>query len=163
MGAVLVLVFTVAILTLGQQKEASPAIWESGNAFLSQCGESNAAFAQLSANEKLTSVVVCDSWMAGVRQGIEMTQQMRPLVPDSPAVQKQNRETVEDLKKRGIEPAFSTPNNMCIPDGVTIDQLRLVVLQWMKANPTKLDQHGAWLTYAALTNTYPCPVKEGSK
>lgn len=161
MTALLVVAFTLAIPALGQQKEASQAIWESGNVFLRQCDDNNADFAQLSAREKQVSILVCDFWVEGIRQGIEMVQQERPATPVSPAVQKENKAYVEDLKKEGIEPLYT--HSMCIPNDVTVDQLRLVVLQWMKANPTKLDQHGALLTYAALSGTYPCPVKGASK
>jgi len=168
MMVALVLVFTLTAPTFGQN-QTSQAFWETGNTFLSRCDESSADFAQLAAKDKQTWTVVCNFWILGIRQGIEMTQQIRPEpAPASPAVQKALeehakavQEATEDL---GIKPAFSTPSgNMCIPDDVTINQLRLVVVQWMKSNPTKLGQHGAWLAYVALTNTYACPVKKGSQ
>ena len=93
-----------------------------------------------------------------------MTQQIRSdTAPASPMAQKHDKEYQEFLKKHyGIDPDFYTPSgNMCIPDEVTVNQLRLVVVQWMKTNPTRLDQHAAWLTYAALTNAYVCPAKKG--
>jgi len=164
----LILAFTLTIPALGQQNQDSKAFWETGNSFLDRCDENNADFALLSAKDKQTWTLVCNFWILGIRQGIEMTQQIRPEpAPTSPAAQKHDQkhdqEYQEFLKKQfGIDPAFSTPSgNTCIPDGVTINQLRLVVVQWMKANPTKLGQHGSWLTYAALTNTYACPVKKG--
>jgi len=150
--------------TLGRQNQNSqPAFWESGNAFLNRCDENTADFAQLSAQDKQWWISMCDSWIQGIRQGIEMTQQIRPKESTtSPAVEKHNKETVELLKKQyGIEPSFFTPfGNTCIPEKVTVNQLRLVVVQWMKANPTKLGEHGAWLVYAALTNTYACASKK---
>lgn len=164
MTVVLALALTLTIQVFGQQKQDSTALWETGNDFLSRCDESSADFAQLSANDKLTWTFGCDVWIQGIRQGIEMIQQIRPEpAPASPEAEKYNRDYLEFLKKKyGIDPAFSSPSrNMCIPDNVTVNQLRLVVVQWMKANPTKLGQYGAWLTYAALTNTYACPVKKG--
>ncbi len=161
----LVLVFTLTKPTLGQQTQDSSAFWETGNSFLGRCDENSANFAQLSAKDKQTWTLVCDFWIQGVRQGIEMAQQIRPEpAPTSSTAKKYDQEYQEFLKKQyGIDPSFSIPTgNMCVPEGVTINQLRLVVVQWMKVNPTKLGQQGSWLTYAALTNTYPCPVKKGA-
>jgi hypothetical protein len=163
MRVVLVLACTLTKPAFGQQNQDFKVFWETGNAFLNRCDENSADFAQLPAKDKQTWAFVCDFWIQGIRQGIEMTQQIRPEpAPASPAAQKDAKEYQRFLKKYGFDPDFSTPSgNMCIPDDVTVNQLRLVVVQWMKANPTKLGQHGAWLTYAALTNTYACPVKKG--
>jgi hypothetical protein len=164
MMIVIVVVFALTIPTLGQQNQDSKVFWDTGNTFLSRCDENNADFAQLPAKDKQMWTLVCNFWILGIRQGIEMTQQIRPEPPPpSPAAQKYDKEYQEFLKKQyGIDPAFDAPSgNVCIPEDVTVNQLRLVVVQWMKANPTKLGQHGAWLTYAALTNTYACPVKKG--
>jgi len=164
MTVVLALAFTLAMQAFGQQNHNSKTFWETGNAFLDRCDENSADFAQLPAKDKPTWTFACDVWIQGIRQGIEMTQQIRPeSAPASPEAEKYNREYQGFLKKKfGIDPDFSTPSgNMCIPDSETVNQLRLVVVQWMKANPTKLGQHGAWLTYTALTNTYACPVKKG--
>jgi hypothetical protein len=162
----LVFVFTLGVQAFGQQDQNSKPFWETGNAFLNRCDENNADFAQLSANDKQMVAITCDFWIEGIRQGIEMVQQIRPEpAPASPSVEKYNKEYLDFLKKEyGIDPAFSTPSgNMCIPHDVTISQLRLVVVQWMKSNPTKLGQAGSWLTYAALTNSYACPVKKGGE
>lgn len=162
--AILWVLVMSAAPALGQQSQTSqPAFWESGNAFLNRCDENTADFAQLSAQDKQSWILMCDFWLQGIRQGIEMTQQIRPKEPTtSPAVEKQNKETTALLKKQyGIEPSISTPfGNMCVPEDVTVNQLRLVVVQWMKSNPTKLGKHGAWLVYAALTNTYTCASKK---
>ena len=141
MMIVLVLAFTLTIQAFGQQSQDSKAFWETGNAFLNRCDENNADFAQLSANDKQWVTIACDYWLEGIRQGIEMIQQIRPEpAPTSPLAEKYNKEYLEFLKKQyGIDPDFSTPSgNMCIPHDVTINQLRLVVVQWMKSNPTKL-------------------------
>ena len=158
-----VLAFTLTIPAFGQQNQDSKAFWETGNSFLDRCDENNVDFAQLSTKDKQTWTFVCDFWIQGIRQGIEMTQQIRPEPPPpSPVAQRLDQAKEENFKKLGFDPAFSIPSsNMCIPEDVTINQLRLVVVQWMKANPTKLGQHGSWLTFAALTNTYACPVKKG--
>ena len=161
---VLALAFTLTIQAFGHQRQDSKAFWETGNAFLNRCDENNADFAQLSAKDKQTWTLMCSLSIQGIRQGIEMTQQIRQeTAPASRAAQKYDKEYEEFLKKQyGIDPDFSFPSgNMCIPDEVTVNQLRLVVVQWMKTNPTMLAQHAAWLTYAALTNTYVCPVKKG--
>jgi hypothetical protein len=163
MTIVLVLVFTLTIPAFGQQNQDSKSFWETGNAFLDQCDEDNAFFIQLPPKDKQTWILICNLWIQGIRQGIEMTQQIRPEPPPpSPAAQKYSKEVHKFNEKYGIEPSFSVPaGNMCVPGDVTVNQLRLVVVQWMKTNPTKLGQHGALLTYAALTNTYACPVKKG--
>lgn len=142
-----------------QTQSSQSAFWETGNAFLSHCDENNAVdFAQFSAKDKQEWILICDFWIMGVRQGIEMTQQIRPEQPTSSAQQAYNSELNKYLESLGIKPGFSTPTeNMCIPEDITVNQLRLVVVQWMKANPTTLSEHGAWLVYAALTNTYRCP------
>jgi len=157
-----VLVVSAAPTLAQQNQDSQPAFWESGNAFLSRCDESTADFAQLSPQDKQSWILMCDFWIEGIRQGIEMTQQIRPDPANSPAAEKQNKEMTELPKKRyGIEPVFSTPfGNICVPENVTVNQLRLVAVQWMKSNPTKLGEHGAWLAYAALTNTYACAGKK---
>lgn len=154
-----------AVPMLAQQnKNAQPTLWESGNAFLSNCDENGADFAQLSPRDKQTWILVCDVWVQGIAQGIGVTQQYRPEPPaPPPAILKQNKQEAEYLQKMlGPGAAISTPNgNMCIPSDVTSNQLRLVVVQWMKANPTTLGNHGARLVYAALTNTYVCASEKG--
>jgi hypothetical protein len=161
----LVLVSTLTIQASGQQNEDPQAFWETGNSFLNRCDENSVDFAQLTAKEKQTWIYVCDFWIQGIRQGIEMAQQIRPELPrPSPAAEKFAEQTQEFNKKFGFKPDFSVPSgNMCIPEDVAVNQLRLVVVQWMKTNPTKLGQHGAWLTYAALTSTYDCTLKKGTK
>jgi hypothetical protein len=157
MTVVLALVFSLTVPAFGQKNQDSKVFWESGNDFLNRCDENSADFAQLPAKDKQTWILVCDFWIQGIRQGTEMTQQVRPEpAPASPTAQKHDEEYQGFLKRHyGIEPDFSISSaNICIPDDVTVNQLRLVVVQWMKANPTKLGQHGAWLTYAALTRSY---------
>ena len=163
----LAILFAFAIIATagqgqGQSQDSQPAFYDTGNTFLSHCDENSAAFAQLSPNGKLLNIAVCNIWVLGIRQGIEMTQQDRPEpVPVSPGAVEANKGMLETLEKAGIKPSFSYPSgNLCIPESVTINQLRMGVIQWMKANPTSLDSHAAQLVYAALKNTYVCPTSK---
>src|ERR1019366_4141895 len=98
MMIVLVLAFTLTIQAFGQQSQDSKAFWETGNAFLNRCDENNADFAQLSANDKQWVTIACDYWLEGIRQGIEMIQQIRPEpAPTSPLAEKYNKEYLEFL------------------------------------------------------------------
>jgi hypothetical protein len=159
----LVLAFLLPIPANEQQSKDSEAFWDTGNDFLNQCDENSVSFAQLPAKTKEVRVLVCDFWVMGIAQGIDMAQKIRPPSAASPATLKYDKEYEEYKQQFGITPSFEVPaGNMCRPE-IPANQLRLVVVQWMSANPTKLDQHGAWLTYAALTNTYPCPEKKGDR
>jgi hypothetical protein len=149
----------LAFSSLWAQKQ-STTFWESGNAFLAQCDESNPHWIALhwDAANKATQLNVCSIWLTGFRQGIEMLQQLRPFKAPSTAETKAAKGYDEYLEKQfGIKPDLVFKSeNVCIPDDVTNDQLRLVFIRWMKDNPTKLMQHGAFLAYAALQSAYPC-------
>jgi hypothetical protein len=96
-------------------------------------------------------------WIRGIRQGVEVFQQIRPPKVSSAAELNAGKAYSEHLTKLGIVPALILPDgDICIPDDVANDQLRLVVVRWMKDNPTKLGQHGAFLVFAALASTYQC-------
>lgn len=144
----IVLGASVAVLiapSLGQaqNQKSQPGIWESGNVFLQYCDETNTDFVRLFSQDKQMLTVVCNFWVLGIRQGIEMSQEVRPEPPaPPPAIVKQNKEQADRLEKLfGPGSWIDTPaRNMCIPNDVTPNQLRLVVIQWMKANPTKLKE-----------------------
>jgi hypothetical protein len=145
--------------SLWAQKQ-STTLWESGNAFLVHCDESNPQWIALhwdTAN-RAAQLNACALWLTGFRQGVELLQQLRPPKSPSAAEARANKEDAQFLEKQyGIKPNLEfNLENICIAEDITNDQLRLVVIRWMKDNPTKLTQHGAFLAYAALQSAYPC-------
>jgi Rap1a immunity proteins len=162
MKTIIVAALLISALSASAQK-SSTALWETGNSFLAQCDESNPHWAALQwdAANKATQLNICSLWLTGFRQGIELLQQIRPFRAPSTAEAKANTEHDEYLKKQyGIMPDLAfTEENICIPEDVTNDQLRLVVIRWMKDNPTKLTQHATFVGYSALQSAYACRNK----
>ncbi|HVB35466.1 MAG TPA: Rap1a/Tai family immunity protein [Patescibacteria group bacterium] len=166
-AVVLALVFTLATSAtpaFGQQKQTSESFWATGNTFLSWCDEDGANLAQLSSTDKQTWITLCNVWVSGVSLGSQVVQQLRPEPTVSREVQELNDEELKRLKKLGLRPGsiLRYPRgNLCIPSSAPTNQLRLVVVRWMKTNPAQLGWDAATLTYAALADTYACPAKKG--
>ena len=47
-------------------------------------------------------------------------------------------------------------NQVCPPDKVSIQQLELVVVKWLKENPAKLNYAASSLVLGALNEAFPC-------
>ena len=155
---IVTLLFLVLASILSSAQDKAP-MWSSGNAFLRACDASSPIWigSNWRANDRSMWLMNCDTWVTGVRQGMEVLQQMRPPEQLSPEKKKAEEAQERELEKEGIKPMLSMPNkNVCIPENVTNEQLRFVVIKWMKDHPEALAQHAAFLTVAAITSTYPC-------
>lgn len=156
---ILCITFLISVSALAQEK--SPILWDSGDAFLSHCDETNPRWIALSwsTSERAEELNICHLWLVGFMQGIEVLQQLRPAPKPSAAEIKVGADYEKFLKdKFGISPDLTfDPKNICIPETATNEQLRLVVVKWMKEHPNKLGQHASYLAYAALQSAYLCP------
>jgi Rap1a immunity proteins len=150
-----------------QTSDKDVLFWASdGNSLLRNCDETAPGFPSGSAASQF---VQCDFWIAGMMQGVELSQQLdvdplrskaaTVLPPPAQAQEerdKANLDFAKELSKLGIQGVAIPDADMCIPATVPVDQLRRVIIKWLKDNPTKLNQEAAMLTFAALRNTYAC-------
>jgi len=152
----------LALLTSGTCLAQQKPLFESGNAFLQNCDDSSPAWITTYSTHdaKVTQELVCTVYLLGFRQGMEVTEQINPI--DHPklsaAEKKQAEARVTEVQKLlgDSKPLMIPSSNVCIPDSVTNDQIRLVVVKWMKDHPELLNMHAAHLTFAAITSTWPC-------
>lgn len=168
------LLLTVPVVK-AQQSEQKP-LWSSGNDFLHWCDETDPLPPAQMLTVKLPTNVewqlrsgVCDTWINGIAEGIEASEQFRP-TPDYPAdpeiieLEKERAKSLEDLSKTlGLSELSFKNDYFCLSDGVPTDQLRHVVIKWLKDHPTKLTEQGGLLVYAALKDTYNCTKKPGEE
>jgi hypothetical protein len=86
----------------------------------------------------------------------------RPALP--PKAQKaqdeMNAAALADWAKLGVKPSAVVPiGNACIADEVTNEQIRLVVVNYMKDHADKLTTHAAMLAIAAMKTEWVCQSK----
>ena len=48
------------------------------------------------------------------------------------------------------------PPLICLPSGVTFEQMRKIVVRWLNDRPEVLNKAGTYLVIQALQETYPC-------
>lgn len=139
-------------------KSREPAFYESGNAFLRTCDSDSVYMLSQSRAIRETTSLVCTFWVVGVLQGLQAEDNLRPEHVVTPAEAAAATKYQELLAKQfGILPDFSMPSgNLCIPDAATNEQYKLVVIAYMKAHPTLLDQHAAYLAIAAFKTAWAC-------
>jgi hypothetical protein len=177
LSALLVAMFLTAF-TPGPYPQASDVptdrdavFWASdGNSLLRNCDEASPGFPTGAVARQY--LIYCDSWITGIRQGIELTESTDvdalrskvKLTPPSPEVEKLEEanskaslDLLKEVEKMGVTPVATPDADMCIPLSVPPDQSRLVVIKWLKDNPKQLGQPASLLAFAALRNTYPCP------
>jgi Ssp1 endopeptidase immunity protein Rap1a len=128
--------------------------WKNGNNFLRSCdGASSHRLGMRPADSQLFDGL-CAVWLTGVRQGMEVEDQFRPKHVSTDEASA--RAEIDYYKKLGIK-GLELPNeNACIPEEVPNDQLKLVVIKYMKDHPGLLNMHAAVLTVAAIKNEWPC-------
>lgn len=157
------LALVIAILSGAALAQSKGAMWVSGNALLANCDETSPTWVGngfRDPTDRSGLLLTCSLWLTGLRQGVDLLQQFRPAVRPSPAEGKQVEKRVKEMKSGG-QKFFALPNaDACIPHDVTNDQLRLVVIKWMRDHPTELTEHGALLAYSAIVLTYPCETKK---
>jgi len=59
-----------------------------------------------------------------------------------------------------ISHSFRGMTRYCTPEHVTVHQLRLVVVKWLRANPGQLDWAASSLVVQALHDAFPCGEKK---
>ena len=176
LSALLVAMFLTAFSAPALHPQASDvpdtAFWASdGNSVLRNCDGASPGF-PTGAFVARQYLIYCDSWITGIRQGIELTEltdvdalrSKVKLTPPSPEVEKLEEanskaslDLLKEVEKMGVTPVATPDADMCIPLSVPPDQSRLVVIKWLKDNPKQLGQPASLLAFAALRNTYPCP------
>ena len=58
---------------------------------------------------------------------------------------------------KGLHSSYTlTTGIICIPDGVTPDQVRLVTVDFLRKHPTLLSIHAELLVVTALAEEFPC-------
>ncbi|MDE3168684.1 MAG: hypothetical protein KGL75_00970 [Acidobacteriota bacterium] len=140
-----------------------------GNNFLSHCDETDALF-PTSKMARVNALIPCDSWITGLAEGIILTQKtdvdplrskVGLLSPEAKKLLEANQEAAAriatQLEAMGAEKVSTPDSDMCLSPSIPVDQLRRVIIKWMKDNPKLLNQNPAELAFAALRNTYPCP------
>ena len=140
-----------------------------GNNFLSHCDETNALF-PASEMARVNALIPCDSWITGLAEGsiLKMKTDVDPLrskvgllSPEAKKLIEANQEAAAhiaaQLDAMGAERISTPDSDMCLSPSIPVDQLRRVIIKWMKDNPKLLNQKAAELAFAALRNTYPCP------
>jgi len=60
------------------------------------------------------------------------------------------------MKTFGLTPVVFPDGDLCLPSDATNEQYKLVVIAYMKNNPTLLGQHAAILAIAALKTAWVC-------
>ena len=51
------------------------------------------------------------------------------------------------------------PPLICLPDGVTFEQMRKIVVRWLNNHRESLNKAGTYLVIQALQETYPCATQ----
>jgi len=59
-------------------------------------------------------------------------------------------ETLSSVEQMGWFSGF------CMPDNVTVTQLKLIYIEWAKRNPAKLHYTASYLVLEALQEAFPC-------
>lgn len=142
-----------------------------GNNFLARCDETDSLFPASQA-ARINGMITCDSWIAGLAEGILLTQttdvdplrsELGLLSADAKKLIAANQEAAANiaaqLNASGAEQIATPDADMCLSSSIPIDQIRRVVIKWMKDNPKNLNQSTPLLVFAALKNVYPCQSK----
>jgi hypothetical protein len=140
-----------------------PAFYHSGNDFLSHCDDSSVYMLSLNRSGKELWAVVCNYWAAGVMQGMAIEDNIRPeqtVSGGNAKTQQMLRDNEEAFKNamaaQGIKALSYPDGDVCVPDDVTNDQIKMVIIAYMKAHPGELTRGAASLAIAAFKTGWVC-------
>jgi hypothetical protein len=156
----LFLLLTVVGITRAQDRKEE-FFYESGNAFLRNCDSGSSFMLGQSARVRETYSLMCTIWVLGIAHGIQVEDNFRPERVLTPTEGEHNKLFEKFLEGEGITPALTVPSgNLCLPPQTTNEQYKLVVIAYMKAHPTQLELHAAYLTAAALKSAWACKAAQ---
>lgn len=99
-------------------------------------------------DQQIINSIICSSFIAGFAQGYMAT------YGNMYAVSYPTK-----INDKAIQQKM-----FCLSDSTSVEDIRKIVVQYMKASPDQLQNHAAYYIYAALHQAYPCvSTKNGDK